>query len=417
MDDYQYHPLDLLDRGEPKSLAYLIQSVKAIDVLARHGEPKIALNQNGVEAVMRISKDETAGDSEKESGGEERAVEIIVPAPQKSRKSMKRKTIHSVSTDPLQVQPHKRSRKKVIDSDSDDPSHSQPQKRTRRKTIHDDFDDRPKGRPRKFVRGTEKFWQHHFWQAKLAAAGEEGVQAAKEGTMNDPAGLELFENRPNNFDETLLEAKATGLPLPAVPDDITDKWVRQTRQVLERADKGAYITPGGMYLGRVKYRTQLMIVRSDRLNSVDWYDRKEVPSFRHMSSSYAHSLPCRRYYPEMAKLLRRPTRTPKKPKSQAQEGVTNTDQTTEKATHGLGPQMGVFLDAGLADMDTTLFSKAQPQSVPDPTTPDVSRYMDTTDSDSGPQSAQRLPESEARPTSAQSHDMVAIQTRQISKWD
>ena len=77
-----------------------------------------------------------------------------------------------------------------------------------------------KGRPRKYMRGTESFWRRVFKQVRTDAGIPPTTGWA--GVMNDPHGLDLYARRPTNFDETLLEAIAVGLPEPHFPEHIND---------------------------------------------------------------------------------------------------------------------------------------------------------------------------------------------------
>ena len=332
-------------QAEVIALTELIQSVKATGLLAMPGEPQIVRNDDGIEMLERLAKDEIPKEAE--------VLNVRFPRSKRRRK-------------------------------------------TKRKVLRSESDERPRGRPRKFIRGTEKFWQYQFWQAKLAAVGEENAPPSKEGVMNDPAGLELFESRPNDFDETLVNAKAVGLPVPAAPDEITDDWVRQTQAVLERSDDGAYVTREGMYLGRVKYRSQLLIVRSSRLNSVDWHDRTRTPKFRFITSSAAHSFQYRRYYPQSAETTPQLSRKPKKIKSLIPADGTQKQATVHKAASGSGPQVGVFVESVTTGIDVSKSAEIQNPDLTPGGIFDYNQYMDTTESDSDLESSLKSSNTTAR---------------------
>jgi hypothetical protein len=155
------------------------------------------------------------------------------------------------------------------------------------------------GRPRKFLRGTEKFWQHHFWHARLEAEGGFAPEAGlRGGTASHPAGTALFESRPDGFDEVLLQAKQAGLPLPRAGNDISEAWVRRTREVLERRQSCAYVTPVGMHLSRVLHKAQVLVVKSKKLGTLDLSDQvPKVYAYRFLTSSAAHSFQNWRWFP------------------------------------------------------------------------------------------------------------------------
>ncbi|RMD45019.1 hypothetical protein DV735_g30, partial [Chaetothyriales sp. CBS 134920] len=171
-------------------LSKQIQDVQATNLIPRSEEPHILRDADGLEVVQPIAR------------------------------------AKSPDSDPAET-PKRR------------PKRQKGEKKVRTRIIETDEEMRPQGRPRRFLRGTEKFWQHHFWQAKLAEVGDRNVPVKKVGIMQDPAGIKLFESRPHDFDETLVQAIAAGLPIPATPDAINSDWVRDTRAVLDRNDNGA----------------------------------------------------------------------------------------------------------------------------------------------------------------------------------
>lgn len=132
-----------------------------------------------------------------------------------------------------------------------------------------------KGRPRKFLRGTE-----HFWRSKF--------QRMSPGSASHP----LFINRPPNFDVTLVQALNSGLPVPAEPEDINQIWVDVTLALLTRIADGLYISPRGQQphsSGRYRAQSQVMILRSARLNEVDFSEKSKTSAVRFLSSSAAHT--------------------------------------------------------------------------------------------------------------------------------
>lgn len=190
------------------------------------------------------------------------------------------------------------------------------------------------GRPRKYMRGTEKFWQRLFKQARLDAGGAGGARAARGGIMNDPAGLALYARRPSEFDETLLRAIDAHLPVPAQAQDINEEWVQTTKDILDRSSDGVFITPKGLLSGSVRQQSQVLIFRSSRLKNVDFVEREKVYPFRFISSSASHSFAYRRFYPAFSdnKWEQGKIRNP------SHKGHQKT------AKQGLGPQKGVFYE-------------------------------------------------------------------------
>jgi len=234
-----------------------------------------------------------------------------------------------------------------------------------RRLSNEDAAEKPKGRPRKFMRGTEKFWQMQF---KLASGRPSGAGMA--GVMSNAVGLKLYAARPHRFDETVVEAIDAGLPIPARPQDITQDWVRATKDVLERSSDGVYITPAGTHLGRTKYTSQLVIIRTPRLDTIDFFDRKRPQQFRFISSSAAHSLPFRRYYPQLdsAKLISHQGRT--------HERVHRAKQVPGREH---GPPTGVFYEEVISDNPRPSSQLGISVNV----TNTFPAYLDSTDEDSG----------------------------------
>lgn len=210
-----------------------------------------------------------------------------------------------------------------------------------------------KGRPRKYMRGTESFWRRMFKQVRSDAGMP--LKSGETGIMKDPLGLDLYARRPNNFDETLVEAIAAGLPVPHLPEHINAAWVTWTREILERSSEGLYITPGGLRHDSTKQKSQILILRSSRLNKVDLHDRTRLHSFRLISSSAAHSFAFRRYYP------------PPPPK-QSSESAATKDKNKEsrrraKSTNRAGPPVGVFYEEPMPV--TSSSTRSRPDHVTD----------------------------------------------------
>ena len=239
--------------------------------------------------------------------------------------------------------------------------------------------ERPLGRPRKFLRGTEKFWQYHLWQARLEAHKSDDELPPREGTMRDPAAQALFRSRPEDFDETIVDAKAAGLPLPSINADISEDWVRRTKMILHRGRKGAYVTPAGSYTNGTRNISQLLIVRSNRLKEVDFSAKKRTAAYRFISSSAAHSFPNLAYAPGSPKGSKAARKQTKKVKRDVKQASKKIPEKTVKQ----GPRLGVFVEA------TTSAQTGIPQEHPQEQPPakisaiEYQQVMDETEADSG----------------------------------
>ena len=182
------------------------------------------------------------------------------------------------------------------DSDSDAESPSRKKKKYTWRERPDGDAEQQRGRPRKFLKGTEKFWQYQFWRARVDAEGLE-AGASKSGTANHPAGNALFKSRPDKFDEVLLLAIEAGLPLPRISEDVSNDWMQGTLRVLRRDKPGVYITPVGMHLTRVKYKSLMLTLRTEKLKVIKLSDPQRVYRHRFLISSAAHSFQIWRWAP------------------------------------------------------------------------------------------------------------------------
>ncbi|ETN41694.1 uncharacterized protein HMPREF1541_03630 [Cyphellophora europaea CBS 101466] len=239
-----------------------------------------------------------------------------------------------------------------------------------RKKVDDPDDGVIRGRPRKFLAGTEKFWQYHFWQARLEA---EGPQAKKAGTMSHPAGKTIFRNRPKNFDETLVRAREAGLTLPKLAADISEEWVQKTQTVLERQDPGGYVTPSGMHLFTGLRTSQILIVRSNKLQTLDFRECPKVYAYRFMTSMVAHSSQNWRWYP-----TKPPRHKRAKPLPPPKLDVEHPDELLE--AFGKIPRLGVFYSNGEREDDSN--SHQQLETLPQVTSEEYRELMAETDVDS-----------------------------------
>lgn len=145
-----------------------------------------------------------------------------------------------------------------------------------------------RGVNRKFVEGTWDFWHEMFFLAKL----QQDPTFPKKGTgyMKDPAGLEMFKNRPPEMDECILTSVEKRLPLPLQLQDINQEWIDKMKAFSNRADPGLYMTPSGMRgYKRPPIKSRIMVLRSDRLKDLDFSERRNPPVVFFYSSSVAHT--------------------------------------------------------------------------------------------------------------------------------
>lgn len=150
------------------------------------------------------------------------------------------------------------------------------------------------GRPRKFMRGTEKFWQLLF-HAKKIESDPGNLSKGKKGIMNDPTCMEMFANRPRDFDETLVKALAQDLPVPLTPAGINESWVGKMTEFLNRTGVGAFFVPSGMTHLQQWNMSCPVVVRSTRLNEIKPATKQPCSkSVLFLSSSAAHTF--RRYH-------------------------------------------------------------------------------------------------------------------------
>ena len=177
---------------------------------------------------------------------------------------------------------------------------------------------KPKGRPRKFLPGTENFWRLQILTAPSS-----------------------FTNRPPNFDATLLQAIKNGLPIPADSADITQDWIDRTSAVLSRSATGLYISPRGTIqraYGKHKTASQVMIIKSARLQQVDLSESHTVFAVRFLTSSAAHTFAHVRYYP-LSKTSNKPAI------SRVAKSATRISRTTPQTPERRkGPKLGIFYD-------------------------------------------------------------------------
>ncbi|KIY01853.1 uncharacterized protein Z520_01991 [Fonsecaea multimorphosa CBS 102226] len=319
-------PLALQLRHGEATFYDLIKAAAPGDVQKRLGEPAIV--KQGTKIAMKI-RDELPVSSSTKNGTPRR-----LPRPPR--------------------QPTRRPPKRRRDSDDEE------------KTVI--------GRPRKYMRGTEKFWRMQFKQARLDAGAD--PNDLRKGAAQDPSAIALYARRPADFDKTLVQALEAGLPVPMLPEDINDDWIRSIRAIFDRSLEGIYMSPKGLRSDNSQRLAQIMIVKTPRLTSVDFSDRTIVHPFRFISSSASHSFMFRRYYPDLPTMHPSALRTLRKSKRQSEIGPSKREEKRKQ-----GPRLGIFYeDPGLPT--------ALPSQLPNPADIQLSVnvLMDTTDEENGPPS-------------------------------
>jgi hypothetical protein len=136
-----------------------------------------------------------------------------------------------------------------------------------------------------------------FWHARNQCEGRVTGRFTA-GRATHPGARALYANRPAGIDAILLGAIEAGLPVPIYPQDITDSWRDRTAWVLERSQRGVYVTPGGVrrvdssqYADHSNARqSQIMVLRSDRLREVDFSGKEYRLNTQQSPSSAAHTL-------------------------------------------------------------------------------------------------------------------------------
>lgn len=329
-------PFLQIERGEI-DLTNIIRTAHGVDVLPRNGEPIIIETEPGKFSLARRGvSDRAIGRASRLEG---------TPRPLRKSVSMEPSIRLQATPNPLNQSASIESSSKLQEApipssqsfSSEPPSIIQkpPKPFTQSKTPRKEL---KLGRPRKYMRGTEKFWQRLFKQARLDARGTGDTRAARAGVMNDPAGLALYTSRPLEFDETLLEAIDAHLPVPAQAQDINEDWVHAIKDILGRSSDGVFVSPKGLLSGSVRKQSQVLIFRSSRLKEVDLVDRDMVHPFRFISTSASHSFAYRRFYPPMSA---------SNGQRELEAGkVRNTSRIGRQKTtkHTPGPQKGVFYE-------------------------------------------------------------------------
>jgi len=269
-------PFLQMERGEI-DLANIIRTAHVADILPRSGEPTVVETEPGkFSLVRRGAVDRTI---RRESKREESPMQwrqsismepsrTLEGTPTPSNQSVLREPPNIIQKPPSALNQSNKPPKELI-----------------------------LGRPRKYMRGTEKFWQRIFKQARLDANGIGSRRESRVGMMKDPAGLALYASRPKEFDETLLQAIDAHLPVPSQPQEINEDWIQRIKEILGRSTDGVFVSPKGLLSGSVRQQSQILIFKSSRLKDVDFVDRNIVHPYSFLSSSASHSFAYRRFYP------------------------------------------------------------------------------------------------------------------------
>ncbi|KAL9111022.1 MAG: hypothetical protein Q9227_004455 [Pyrenula ochraceoflavens] len=120
------------------------------------------------------------------------------------------------------------------------------------------------GRPRKYLKGTEKYWQNMFAKIVLKDCPPENKHTRLANKMSDPKAVAFFNSRPTSFDETLVTAIDKALPVPIEPDDISQKWIDQTRALLS-CPEGRCIVGPKITTDTAHEFSQMAVLRSRQL--------------------------------------------------------------------------------------------------------------------------------------------------------
>ncbi|KAK5939058.1 hypothetical protein PMZ80_008361 [Knufia obscura] len=149
-----------------------------------------------------------------------------------------------------------------------------------------------KGRMRKFAEGTDKFWREIFL-AKMIRENPSYPKQGAAGLMNDPACIEMFKNRPPDLDAMVVKALEHNVPILISPDTVSQTWVDRMTMFFERTTPGVYFAPSGAQNLSRRQVSCIVVVRTNRLSSVDFSDRTVPAPVLFLASSAAHT---HRYY-------------------------------------------------------------------------------------------------------------------------
>ncbi|KAK5078132.1 hypothetical protein LTR64_003463 [Lithohypha guttulata] len=148
------------------------------------------------------------------------------------------------------------------------------------------------GRPRKFVRGTEEFWRDMMKLKKEQDKSAFSTPTNLVGTTQDPDVLMWFNQRPADFDDTLLQAVEHDLPVPSTPQDVNQSWIDKMKRYLRRNSSGLHLTPAGATKVLRGHKSFIATIRSSRLSDVDFSEFRKPATVLFLSSSAAHTIRC-----------------------------------------------------------------------------------------------------------------------------
>lgn len=147
----------------------------------------------------------------------------------------------------------------------------------------------PQGRPRKFSRGTEKFWRDMLLVRKLEDDPTFSRRSGLTGLTQDVELLDWYNDRPLQYDDTILLALEQGLPLPCSSEDVSQSWMDQMEAYINRSGPGVFVTPRGatkVLRGRFSC---LVTIKSSRIQELDLREKTKVPNVFSLVSSAAHT--------------------------------------------------------------------------------------------------------------------------------
>ena len=145
-----------------------------------------------------------------------------------------------------------------------------------------------KGRRRKFTEGTQKFW-HELFLVKMIQENPSYSKRGEVGLMSDPACLEMFNNRPSGLDEMVIKTLKNNLPVPLSPETVSQAWIDRMNMFFDRSTPGLYFAPSGAQNLSPTQLSCVVVIRSNRLGTIDLSDRRPSATVLFFASSVAHS--------------------------------------------------------------------------------------------------------------------------------
>ena len=145
-----------------------------------------------------------------------------------------------------------------------------------------------RGGRRKFTEGTQKFWRELFL-VKMIQENPSYPKRGALGLMSEPAGLQMFNNRPPDLDAVVLKVLKNNLPVPISPQTVSQAWIDRMNVFFDRSTPGLYYTPSGAQNLSRNQLSCIVVIRSNRLDSIDFSDRRSPAAVLFFASSAAHS--------------------------------------------------------------------------------------------------------------------------------